>query len=422
MLLFHHMLNVPRKKMWVTWHRTSRQGKEEYPSPYVDDLLELFPGKALQAPMPAANAFVPNMEDAASWRDIANALALAGAMPKSCPPQLEWTSAGIDVESRRDAVGIFDCFDGALSDSAMVGHIAGLFGKSHLFSVDQLEAYAACPFHFLIERVLRVEEAGIPVAEFDSMVRGTIMHEVLQRFHEEYKGVPAGEIDFDEGAESLRRILQEVFHDTSWRSSTAPAGVEAVEQRRLDVILCRYLRIEQDRAENQWRPWHFEVGFGRNRGKLKDPISTNDPFALDVPPDPVLFSGRIDRIDIDDEGQARIIDYKSSAAVQAGDIDRGLSLQLTIYALALQEMLLKIPCAEAWFVTVGRKNRVHGLGRKKEVRTERERTARECVASSVAGIRAGYFPPKPSDKACAYCTAARACRYDASRIERKTDR
>ena len=422
--LFKHLLDAARKHLCITWHTLSRRGLAVLPSPYVNDLKDLFQDTAIEAPMPGPGAFVPSPQHAASWRDLRNA-AFAGvpALRKAFAHHFKPADAGAEVVAARHDRSPFGVYDGVLSTLGIVHAIARRFGGEHLFSVQQIETYAACPFSFFVERVLELEEVEVPVSEFDSRVRGSIMHAVLEAFHEQYRGRAVSDIPDEEAAAAMRAALGKTFEDKSWLSSTAPRGVAAIEKSRLAAILERYLAIERKRGESQWKPSHFEPAFGKVKGASPDPLTNPAPYRLDTPGGTVCFAGRIDRIDLNaDGGPARIVDYKSSVSVEPADIKAGRSVQLAIYALALEEFLMReVPCAEAFFVQVGCAKRREALGRgKKDEWPEREEIARRAVADAVTGIREGRFTPTPSNKkACAYCAAKRACRHDPTRIERK---
>ncbi|MCX5758679.1 MAG: PD-(D/E)XK nuclease family protein, partial [Candidatus Hydrogenedentes bacterium] len=225
----------------------------------------------------------------------------------------------------------------------------------------------------------------------------------------------------DELHEAVRASASEAFEQLAWHSVTAPRGVMNVERERLCALLDRYLRIERERAENEWKPSHLEVAFGGVRDS-DDPIGNAEPYLLHVnEQETVRFAGRIDRIDRN-ASNARIIAYKSS--VPAPDFKTGRSMQLAVYAMALEEFLMPgTRCREARFVPVGRDKSIEALGRIKKVDEWPERRAAvlDTIARCVAGIREGRFPPTPADrkKVCQYGANRRACRYETSRVERK---
>jgi hypothetical protein len=97
----------------------------------------------------------------------------------------------------------------------------------------------------------------------------------------------------------------------------------------------------------------------------------------------------------------------------------GRSLQLALYAMALEKLLMPgSECAEALFVSIGKNDR------RRLTRDDGWDTCANLgasIARYVDGIRAARFAPVPadSDRSCAYCSAKRVCRYEAGRVERK---
>ncbi len=423
--LFGHILNAARTRLSISWSKLSRRGQEQFPSPYVRDTLDLFSGALAQRNVPHLHGLVPRPHEAASWRDLRNAaLVWEPRIQAMFEEGLAPVRRGADIETRRHDRTPFDSYDGVIEDPRLVASLAERFGPAHQFSVNQIETYKACPFRFFVERVLALESVDVPVAEFDPRVRGTLVHAVLQAFHEHYVGRAAAEIPEEEARETMRTLAQQVFDDKAWRSTNAPRGVNAVERERLAAVLDRYLSIEYGLAETEWKPAHFEVSFGRAHGEASDALSRSEPYLLGTDAGEVAFAGRIDRID-ESEGGMRIVDYKSGAPPAKKDILEGRSLQLAIYALALEEFLeTGTMCVEAQFVQVGRAKRLEALGRgeKSVAWPEREQLARDVVASCVRAIRAGQFPPSPDDNACAYCPGRSVCRYEPGRIEAKEAR
>jgi ATP-dependent helicase/DNAse subunit B len=420
-LLFHHVIEAPRTHLCITWHARSRRGQEQFPSPYVVELTELFPNAIIRKAAPGQGV-TPPLDQAASWRDLRNiAFSTVPGLRTAFPEPFHRARIGAEIESQRHDRTPFGRYDGVLGDGRLIESIAATFGGRHCFSVQQIETYTACPFRFFVERVLGLEAVEIPVAEFDPRVRGTILHAILEAFHEHYRGQAVPEIPEEEAREFMRELVVREFHGKAWRSATAPPGVGAVERARLLAILERYLRIERDRDESSWKPSHFEIAFGDARHTSRDPVSTANPFPLTTPIGPVPFSGRIDRMDRAGE-TVRILDYKSSQTPDDKDIREGRSIQLTIYALAVEEFLMSgVRCLDAYFLPVGRKKRIEGLKRNKKTDawSERQTVARETVGRCVAAVRAGVFPPTPTDDVCGYCPAGRACRFEPGRIERK---
>jgi CRISPR/Cas system-associated exonuclease Cas4 (RecB family) len=218
----------------------------------------------------------------------------------------------------------------------------------------------------------------------------------------------------------MGEIVKEVFESNLWKSATARSGIARVEQERMNSRMSRYLRIARGVEDSGLKPSYFEVAFGLGRSSSSDSISKAEPFILETSAGPVEVSGRIDRIDCA-ENQAYIVDYKSSQPVAKKEIVEGRSLQLTLYALALEAALMpESVCDEAVFMQPGTGRIRKGMERnKKDGWEERLDTARTVIGEAVTAMRGGRFHPTTNDKSCAYCPKAHVCRYERSRMERK---
>lgn len=411
---FHRVFDAARRHLTLSWRVWGRGGKEQPPSPYLDEvraLLEPVTG----API-AQGGFIPHARAAASWRDLCNLAStdvpeLQGPVARCFP----WVEAGIRIERARGDHTPFGPHDGILGSAAT----AGSYDAQHVFSVAQLETYADCPFRFFVQRLLDIDETEMPKAEFDARVRGQILHRLLELLHRHYLGRAIPEWPEEESHTVLRSLAGEVFDQLAWRSASAPRGVANVERERLCATLDRYLRIERGRGEIDWKPAHLEVTFGDARAG-DDSTGRAEPYLLQLSDgETVRFAGRIDRIDCS-ETAARIIDYKTS--LPSPDFKTGRSMQLAVYAMALEQFLMPgTVCGEAYFLAVGRGTRREAMNRKKDEWEERRAAVLAMIAHCIAGIREGRFPPTPADpkKVCAYCAIRRACRFEAARIERK---
>ena len=119
----------------------------------------------------------------------------------------------------------------------------------------------------------------------------------------------------------------------------------------------------------------------------------------------VRMVGVFDRIDVVD-GRGTIIDYKTSSAITQEQADKRAvnSLQLILYAMAYRSIFGELPSQlELRFLTP---EIVVGTASA----TEKTLTkAREQIAETAEGIRAGRFPGEPAYQACRYCAYAAIC-------------
>jgi DNA helicase-2/ATP-dependent DNA helicase PcrA len=119
-----------------------------------------------------------------------------------------------------------------------------------------------------------------------------------------------------------------------------------------------------------------------------------------------LVVGRWDRVD-DQEGQAVIIDYKSSEIYDQAQADRRVreSLQMAVYALAWHTLHGHLPSRlELRFLETGL------IGRATVTEHDLEET-KARLREVARGIRALDFHPEPQEFSCRWCAYQAICPY-----------
>ncbi|HNV20293.1 MAG: hypothetical protein GXX88_03910 [Candidatus Hydrogenedentes bacterium] len=412
---FHHVLEAAQDRLWFLWRTATPDGKPLLRSPFLNDLLRLFPARPVERPPLRASQYYPALSDAASTRDMLNnVFATQGALPNPLAERFAHAVRGADIEKQRYSPAPFDAFDGMLSKASNRETVAERFGEPHVFSATELEDYRQCPFRFFALRLLRLMQVERPVAAFDRGVLGIVIHRILEEFHRRYEGVPAAGIPANEAEETMRALVDAVFAEHEAAMRTVPDGMLAAERLSVHERLQRYLAIEcQDEAT--WRPAQFEAVFG-NQG------APYPPLAVPTDAGAIQMRGRIDRIDQGEEGY-RVLDYKTGSLPTAGQVKEGISLQLVAYALALEQVIAPgAACVEGVLLQVGTSARVAVQQSGRSTSWEEARRGFfEGVAAALRGIREAAFPPTPQPDVCARCDARRMCRIDASRIRRKRE-
>lgn len=420
LILFHHVLNVPSERIRISWHVRSIDGRDAAESPFIEDVRRALATYAFEEHVdPSAAAPMPSR--IASLRDVSKCAHSGSPMiARLFPEELRPSIRGARVEAERQSTGPFGRYDGVLASERARKAVMQRFGPDSVFSVSRIEAYASCPFRFFTEYVVGVRESEAPTTEFDPGLRGRILHAALQRFHERFRGLTPAEIPENEGLNALAEVVDEVFGRHAWRDLAAPRPVREVERATLLKRLERYFRLEREK-DSPWRPQHVEVSFGDVKEMSGDALNRPEPFLLDTERGPVLLAGKIDRIDLQG-GDARIVDYKTTSVVQDEEVEAGVSLQLGLYALALERHLnggWKCQNAEVLVPGNVKKGRYAYLGEKRDNESRKAQVA-QYIGQYVARIREAAFPPTPfTEEHCFVCKFRKACRYDENRIERK---
>lgn len=216
------------------------------------------------------------------------------------------------------------------------------------FSASQIENYLLCPYLWFVQRRLRIQPID---EEFGPLQMGDFAHHSLECFYQAFqqrtglsKVTPAslgeaGAIMEETLAE--QQALQFVLKPGDNRLVPL-SEVELREVEDLKVRLVRYLDFEAQLLPG-FRPLHLEYGVGETER---------------VEYAGVRLTGKIDRIDVDDQGHAVIIDYKGSLSADY-EADACLKVQALVYAQVVKR-LLGLDVVGALYVCYGRTPKLAG--------------------------------------------------------------
>jgi RecB family exonuclease len=236
---------------------------------------------------------------------------------------------------------------------------AAFAGHRSVYSISELETYGRCPFQYLLANVLalRPEHEGE-----DARIQGTLLHDVIRRCFRRRRAratrEPAPTTPPLDLRSDLRRHLEEAL--SRQKSDISPHRLRMTQRLLFDAIDGLAEREERFTAQFGLTPSHFELSFGFVPGfeetweeerdgptsrNAHDAASCSEPLLL-MPTDdgpPVAVSGTIDRVDLDAGGRrALVLDYKLGRPPQWPEIQRGASLQMPLYLLALERLFGKV--------------------------------------------------------------------------------
>jgi hypothetical protein len=237
-------------------------------------------------------------------------------------------------------------------------------------------------------------------------------------------------------AVALEEVRRAVEEDVGRAPSPASKELWRLEGERLLRAAGRY-GDHWRRFLEPWRergvapaPHLFEVEFGLPGGEGQP----HGPLVLRTTEVEVRISGRIDRVDLTplESGEVGfwIIDYKTgrSEHYTGADLSQFRKLQLTLYALAVEEVLLAGQSARPlglayWMVSESGPKVVLPGSRNQTLwleETHRWRAVREqlvgWVATLVDHIRRGLFPLQPRSEHCTQtCAFGQICRITQAR-------
>jgi RecB family exonuclease len=269
-------------------------------------------------------------------------------------------------------------------------------------SLSALERYQDCPFRFFAADVLRLREAPADEDLLSPRARGRFLHEVFQRFFEEWDIRTGRATIVPERMDEARTIFAETAAPLLARLGEAQAALERVRLFGSAIamgIVDTMLAIEAA-SPGEVRQRCLEYRF-------------DGVFSLGLPDRAVRLTGVVDRIDLLADNRLRVVDYKTGAAPNPKR-----ALQVPIYALCAQEMLSKQE-GSAW--QVDEASYVAFGGRRPLVRVVKQggdadgplMAARTRLFEAVDGIARAEFPARPHDPTmCRHCPYPSVCRKD----------
>ena len=253
-------------------------------------------------------------------------------------------------------------FPGAVSP----GPDSPVLGPTFRLSPSQADSYQRCPRRYVLERRLRLGDATSTWAHF-----GELVHDILERAEAEIVGTGARHAELDR----VLTILDEVWGSADFGP---PALTEAWKGKAIEMLSKLYQR------------WP-------GRG---EPIGLEVDVETDL--DGVSWIGRVDRLERNEEGGLRVVDYKTSTHAPTQD-DAAESVQLGFYALALARSGEEVVASEMWLPrvnTVSVTTRQFSMHRLPEIERVMERISSEIAAED--------WSPRVSDQ-CKRCEFKRSC-------------
>lgn len=247
------------------------------------------------------------------------------------------------VEKARQNPEWMGRYDGVLDRETTTRWLEQHYGDDALrMSISRLDTFARSPQEFFFNYVLRLEPLHEYQDDAESSIKGSLLHQILENFYTltPQEGPPVWPPSDPDGAkkrmELIRRRLVEAYrHQLGNPESPFPDILE----KNLERVTRWFLEREMEGREDYLvelddaRPATFypKSGYG---------MEHQWSFEKQLGGIPVLFRGKIDRIDVTADGKRTLIyDYKSgsSGARSYESIRQGEGFQLPVYAMYMRE-------------------------------------------------------------------------------------
>jgi ATP-dependent helicase/DNAse subunit B len=279
--LFYAAASRPQELLVLSWHAADDQGRPAAPSLFVEDVRELY---------------AVELSTERQTRPRAQARG-------SAPP-------------------------GRAGERGLPAERPQIVEQGYTWSASSLEVWIRCPVRWLVERRLRARQLE---PDPEPIARGGLAHAALKDTFEGLR-LQTGSARLTAGRLGLARELMSkalAEHERGFVLSLMPERRPAV-RRRLEADLSRYLEKVAGSSSARLEPIHCELAFGfQDSGSLP---------ALDLGGG-LTLRGRIDRVDLSDDGAAVVYDYKGRLAPAAERWIADGNLQVALYMLAVERLL-----------------------------------------------------------------------------------
>jgi ATP-dependent helicase/nuclease subunit B len=451
MLLFYLAATRARRGLTLAYPSLDAQGRPALASHYLEELGALFaPGADGRALAPAEvgtrdlslpldrvrsdrellAAAIYDLWGPGEARHADESLALLGAM-LSRGPAAETALAGLAVEWEREHGEAFGPFDGRLASADIIEELCRRYPGHAAMSAGRLEMFGKCPFAFFASAVLGLEALEEPSPDLGPMDIGLIYHGLLERFFSAVAKELAGRLTTANQEAAMTLLDKTAASYFAGLEKYGRVGSPALWKVQSRNILRDVRRLADWHIEKlgEWRAAYTEVSFG-GAGAPPSPPGRSDPITLSTPHGPVRIRGRIDRIDLADEGEpgCQVIDYKSGSAPSHKAMRAGTSFQLPIYLWAVEALLApgeRGGRSQAFFLPIRHPKYTALLasqdskGKPNAKYPAAMDRAADYITRFVDAMRLGLYPVYPRDGCTGFCDFEGLCRYVEWRIERK---
>lgn len=275
-----------------------------------------------------------------------------------------------------------------------------------IWSASRLETYQSCPFYFFVAYVLDLEKPDPPREGLDARQLGNIYHHILEDLYR----AGGQQTDLIQLQKDLPTIAKRVFDLAPGREGFRKTAWWLHTQEEILSNINKCL-VVLETLDQSFKFYEAEQRFGiQNFPEPALKVTTRKGNTF-------LLRGFIDRVDRNNRGGIRIIDYKTSSSYGFTNqaVREGKKLQLPLYALAAQQALELGKVEEGFYFHV-RSAQPSGF-KMSQFRISGKRgpgvaieNAVEISWDAIQAIRTGIFNPEPPESGCPdYCPAADFC-------------
>ena len=330
-LAIYRNFSRPEKELWISYSAADSSGEPMRLSELVEDVLRMFPDKKVErdilntgTPLDLISgrtstlrhmteAFVKGKElkrHDRIWDDVFE------WYRKNDPEAASGIQEGLAFKNAAGSVGT------ELSGIMMSGR------NDDSLSVSRLETYAKCPFSYFVQYGLKPEEREI--FEAGSREIGDVYHESLMEITSKLTEEGLWDTITPEEIEKLAVSTVRSKKDSYGGGVLGYTKGDSYRAGRAEQTIADAVNVLVKHARSgKIKESRYEEVFGRHHDIR--------PIEVDANGKTVYIEGKIDRLDVLENGRVKIMDYKSGTPKLEDPLIRaGYSLQLMLYLKAAE--------------------------------------------------------------------------------------
>ena len=382
-------------KVVLTWPENSGRGSAS-PSPYITALEPFIRAGYVKERTGVSRSSAP--DEALGPEELLRTLTLFASRPGV---------SGLLEEASRKIPALARIVENPGGEQASVFSAP----DKRKFSVTELEEYILCRYRYYQARVLKSAPVEEPDGDIAPHEAGSVVHEILRDFYRQ--AGKEGIKDSVAALEALRKIAETRFNKLPKTFANSE-----LKRRFIEKVAPRFIETEAALSEGSFQVSKTEEG-------VEVEIEGADAGTI-------TLTGKIDRIEMDADGNFIVADYKTGKYPGSGK-PLGKQFQLPVYAYMLKDKEgAKRPAGFVYYnlrdgrmrdVVCYDKDLLPGSAKGKRGKSQEEIDAMvgRCFGEAILaakGIISGDFTPNCEDAfVCRSCSYIEVCRKGESKAE-----
>lgn len=329
-LITYIALSTPTDRLILSYSLTDAEGKPRRRSSVITDVLQMFSSEVEKAASDMPASFYGASEKSAFFKYF-DYLSADKAKAKAVRKEL---CKNPSYEAK------FEYFDKLRDnkDHELSKDVARktFFANDLNLSATRVEDYYKCPFSYFCKNGLKIYP--VRKVEISPAARGNLIHFCLEELMcREVNGKMLYDPDFekltDDEIKTKVHLLCKDYSNREWGGDFAKTKRFYESVKKLETAVFYIVKnLLGEFQKSLFRPKAFEYDLKKQDGKSLLSIKVKEGVYINI-------FGRIDRVDVYDEGDTRYIritDYKTGGKnLNLSDLYNGLNMQMLIYLLAL---------------------------------------------------------------------------------------